>query len=365
MARCLFVVSDALWTGRARALVAGARGLAAREHAVVVMADVSSAAFSLVRRGVTEENPRLQALPPRTRRGGASRVRALRREIRSHEPDVVFVHDDADHLAVALALVGVTRKPSIVRRVAVGERVRPTRVGRIAERVGVAIHLLTGRQGIDRADITSPRFRVELGVNVPHDETTPSQSPLLVCAYDPRATNHASRVLRAVTMLRKRHRHLTLCMIAANDVPERLRMQAAALGLSRVVRWLRTPVGTDEILAQAWAVVVAVGGDEALYATLDSMAHGVPLVAPRGALFERYVANGISGILLDSFNAPACAAALATLVSDADRRAAMGGVARARVARDYPESEYIEGLEVLLRSVVANRGTGEPFAGVA
>jgi len=88
-------------------------------------------------------------------------------------------------------------------------------------------------------------------------------------------------------------------------------------------------------------------------------------VAPRSALFERYVANGISGILLDSFDAPACAAALATLVSDTDRRDAMGGVARARVARDYPETEYVEGLEVLLRSVVANRATGEPFAGVA
>ncbi len=365
MARCLFVVSDVFWTGRARALVAAARGLAAREHAVVVMAGASSAAYAELRRRDTGENPQLQALPTRTRRGGASRIHALRREIRGHEPDAVFVHNDADHFAVALALVGLSRKPSLVRRIAVGERVRPTRVGRIAERLAVAIHLLTGRQGIDRAGNASPRFRVELGVTVPKVETPAAVMPLLVCAYDASATIHASRVLRAVTMLRKRHRHLTLCMIATNDVPERLRMQAAALGLSRVVRWMRTPAGTDEVLAQAWAVVVAVGGDDAVYATLDGMAHGVPLVAPRAALFERYVANGISGILLDSFDAPACAAALATLVSDQERRSAMGGVARARVARDYPEAEYIAGLEVLLRSVVANRATGETFAGVA
>ncbi|MGH7710299.1 MAG: glycosyltransferase, partial [Gemmatimonadaceae bacterium] len=362
MARTLFVVSDALWTGRARALVSAARGLAARGggHTALVIADPSSATHAEAMRSVEGggghfQGIQLLALPPRSRKGGAARLHALRVAIRDSEADAVFVHSDTDHLAVGLAMVGLRRKPALVRRIAVGERVRPTRVGRVAERFAGATHLLIGRPGIDRVEAESPRFRVELGVRVPDHVATEmaAATPLIACAYDVGATIHASRVLRAVTMLRKRHRQLTLCMIASADVPERLRMQAAALGLSRVVRWLSVPAQADELLPQAWALVVAVGGDDAVFATLDGMAHGVPIVAPRAALFERYVANGISGILLDSFDAPACAAALATLLSDAERRSAMGGAARARVARDYPESEYIAGLEALLRSIAS------------
>jgi hypothetical protein len=366
MARCLFVVSDDLWTGRARALVAAARGLAQRNHPCIVLAGAESIAHDEARHtaadpGMLEVIP----LPPPSQRGGASRVNALRHTIKHNETDAVFVNSDADHLSVALALVGARRKPMIVRRIAVGERVRLTRLGRVAERLAPATQLLTGRSGIDRADAETPRFRVELGVAVPESTTAPSPTPLIVCAYDINATMHASRVLRAVTMLRKRHRELTLCMIASEEVPERLRMQAAALGLSRVVRWLRAPAGTETVLAQAWAVVVAVAGDDAVYATLDGMANGVSIVAPRAALFERYVANGISGILLDRFDAPACAAALASLISDAERRSAMGGVARGRVARDYPEDEYITGLEALLRTPTTSTTTGESYAGVA
>ncbi len=367
MARCLFVVSDGLWTGRSRALVSAARGLAARGHPTIVMAQPESVPYTEALRGAGEPGGVVvAALPPRARRGGAARIHGLRRAIRDHQVDVVFVHSDADHLAVALAMVALRHRPALVRRIAVGERVRPTRIGRVAERLVVATDLLTGRPGIDRAGPETPRFRVELGVTVPVEPlraATPP-TPLLACVYDAGATIHASRVLRAVTMLRKRHRHLSLCMMASADVPERLRMQGAALGLSRVVRWLRQPLGASETLAQACALVVAVGGDDAVFATLDGMALGVPVVAPRAALFERYVANGISGILLDAFDAPACAAALATLVADPERCAAMGGAARARVSRDYPEHEYIAALETLLRSLVAGQA-GEPYAGVA
>ncbi len=369
MARCLFVVSDRWWTGSARALVSAARGLAARGYPAIVLAQQDSVPFAEALRGAGETGG-VEVLPlsPRARRAGASRIHDLRRAIRSRDADVVFVHGDADHLAAAVAMVGLRRRPALVRRIAVGERVRPTRIGRVAERLAEATHLLTGRSGIDRAGADTPRFRVELGVTVPHDASAgppPVTTPLIACVYDASATIHASRVLRAVTMLRKRHRQLAVCMMASSEAPERLRMQAAALGLSRVVRWLRTPQGAGDTLARASALVVAVGGDDAVFAILDGMAHGVPVVAPRAALFERYVANGISGILLDSFDAPACAAALATLVADPERRAAMGGAARGRVTRDYSEREYIAGLETLLRSLAVSQPGGEPYAGVA
>ena len=366
MARCLFVVSDVLWTGRARALVSAARGLAMRGHSVVVMAPLNSVAFSDMHGDSDATRITVQPLAARGRKAGAARVHGIRRVVREQESEIVFVNDDADHFSVALAMVGRRQRPALVRRIAVGERVRPTRLGRLAERLNVATQLLTGRSGIDRAGFEASRFRVELGVTVPDAvPDRPPSAPLLVCMYDAEGTIHASRVLRAVTMLRKRHRDLTLCMVASAEVPERLRMQAAALGLSRVVRWLQAPVGVAHALAHAAAVIVAVGGDDAVFATLDGMSNAVPVVAPRAAIFERYVANGISGILLDTFDAPACAAALATLVHDPERRSAMGGVARARVARDYPEQQYIEGLETLINALAPDVSSSTPVAGVA
>jgi len=368
VARCLFLVSDVLWTGRARALVSAARGLALRGHSIGVLAPLNSVAFSDLHGDSDATRVTVQPLAARRRKAGAARVHGIRKAIREHEVEVVVVNDDADQFAAALAMVGRRQRPALVRRIAVGERVRPTRLGRLAERLNVATQLLTGRSGIDRADPETPRFRVELGVAVPDAlPDRPPSAPLLVCMYDARGTIHASRVLRAVTMLRKRHRDLTLCMVASAEVPERLRMQAAALGLSRVVRWLQAPVGVAHALAHAAAVVVAVGGDDAVFATLDGMRNGVPVVAPRAAIFERYVANGISGILLDTFDAPACAAALATLVHDPERRSAMGGVARARVARDYPERQYIDGLEALIQALApgARESSSTPVAGVA
>lgn len=366
MARALFIIGDTLWTGRARALVAAARGLAARGHTSVVMAPLGSVAYSGLHGDSDASGIVVQPLASRGRKAGTARVRGIRRVIREHEIGIVFVNDDGDHFAVALSSVALRQRPHLVRRIAVGERLRPTRLGRLAQRLSVATPLLTGRAGMDRAGPERPRLRVELGVTVPAElPERPLGSPLLACMYDVGATIHASRVLRAVTMLRKRHRDLTLCMIASAAVPERLRMQAAALGLSRVVRWLQAPVGVAHAVSHAAAVVVAVGGDDAVFATLDGMSHGVPVVAPRAALFERYVANGISGILLDTFDAPACAAALATLVHDPERRAAMGGAARARVARDYPERVYIDGLESLIHSLVPADSSHTPVQGVA
>lgn len=366
MSRCLFIVSDTIWTGRARALVSGARGLAARGHTVVFVAPSASVAYSDLNGDSDASGIAVHALAPRGRKAGASRVHGIRRIIREHAAAIVFVTDDADHFAAALAMVALRQRPVLVRRIAVGERPRPTRLARLAERLAPATQLLTGRGAVERAGPESSRYRVELGVDVPDDvpERVPG-APLLACMYDPGSTIHASRVLRAVTMLRKRHRDLTLCMIASSEVPERLRMQAAALGLSRVVRWLEAPVGVRHALAHASAVVVAVGGDDAVYATLDGMRYGVPVVAPRAALFERYVANGISGILLDTFDAPACAAALATLVHDPERRAAMGHVARARVAREYPVQQYIDGLESLIESLAPLHANSVPEQGVA
>lgn len=342
----LFVVGDRTWSGRARAMSSAALGLNRRGFTCVVVTPADSAAFAELARA-NGGALHLVPLPPGRRRPG---VRALRRVVREHGIEAIVVHDDADYLTSALATVGVKPRPAIVRRWELGERQRSTRAARLAERLADATHLYVGRGVPATAD--EGGHALELGVAVPEPSAAPApELPHIVCVYDAHATRQASRVLRAVAMLRKRQRRIVLFMVAADEVPERLRMQAAALGLTRVARWLRAPGSTAAVFTNAAAAVVAAGGDDAAFATLDAMAHGVPVIAPRAALFERYVANGISGMLLDVFDAPAVAAALAAILSDPDRQEAMGSVARARVARDFNAEAYVQGHEELLRSL--------------
>ncbi|MEW5916182.1 MAG: hypothetical protein AB1762_07240, partial [Gemmatimonadota bacterium] len=91
--RVLVLVTDMTWTGRARALVGMARGLASRGHAVALLVDPASGAHS---QAASSASATLQivAFPARGRRRGSARVRALRAAIRQHDSGVVFVHSE-------------------------------------------------------------------------------------------------------------------------------------------------------------------------------------------------------------------------------------------------------------------------------
>ncbi|MGQ0537497.1 MAG: glycosyltransferase [Gemmatimonadaceae bacterium] len=363
MQRALFVMHDAEWSGAARAFSLAARGLAGHGRAAFVMAAADSPAHAAAQR---DEHVAALELP--LNGAALARVLAIRSALRTHDIDVVFVQHDADRLAAAIAMLGRRERTKLVRRVGAGERLRPTRAGRLADSLVPATYLYTGRRNDPAAaPAASNRYRADLGVELPGAPREMAQrtTPLLACTYDVAATLKASRVLRAVAMLRARHRDLTLCMLGRGDVPERLRMQAAALGLSRVVRWMRSPGDVAAVLDAAWCLVVAVDGDDGVFAALDGMAAATPVIAVRDAIFERYIANGISGILLDRFDACSCAAALATLLGDADRRMAMGGAGRSRVAREYTPATLAAGIDGLLRALGGAAAAHDAPAGVA
>src|SRR5262249_43659102 len=90
--------------------------------------------------------------------------------------------------------------------------------------------------------------------------------------------------------------------------------------------------------------------------TLEAMAHALPVVATRAGGIPDKVADGVTGLLVPRGDRTALAAALATLVADRGRRAAMGAGAPggeggggrwpgpARVARERPRRRAARGL---------------------
>jgi len=75
------------------------------------------------------------------------------------------------------------------------------------------------------------------------------------------------------------------------------------------------------------------------------MAMGIPVLAGRGTVPGRYLADGITGALLNPGDTPGTAAVVAGLLGHDDRRRAMGSAGRARVTREYTESAMIDALQ--------------------
>lgn len=82
-------------------------------------------------------------------------------------------------------------------------------------------------------------------------------------------------------------------------------------------------------------------------ASIEALAAGLPVVAYRMQAFEHVVDDGVTGILVDGGDVEGLAAALQSVLSDHDRRAAMSRAAR-EAAAEYDIETVTEHLEGLL-----------------
>lgn len=132
-------------------------------------------------------------------------------------------------------------------------------------------------------------------------------------------------------------------------------MQAAALRVLHLVSFLGERDDEIRIMQDAHLGWVVADGDSAVYGILDLMALGVPTVAGEGGIAERYIAHGISGALYPPDDSAGTAAAVAGLLVSEEQRDAMGGAARVRVTREFPEERMIEGFSGAME--IARNGT--------
>lgn len=85
-------------------------------------------------------------------------------------------------------------------------------------------------------------------------------------------------------------------------------------------------------------------------ALLEAMAHGRAIVASRAGGIPEVMTDGVDGVLVPPGDAPRLAEAVRELVADPERRAALGGAARARAER-LNEEEVSGRLDSLYREL--------------
>ncbi len=168
-------------------------------------------------------------------------------------------------------------------------------------------------------------------------------------------------LVEAVRLLRARGVMDRVTLIG--DGPDRAQVEAALVGVEGVeLRGWQTPSQVQDALAGAVAlclpsVVARSGETEGLPSVaMEAMGVGVPVIASTDASVEGLVVDGVNGMMFPSRDAAALADAMASMLADPARAAAMGEAARALVAAEFNAKVQSRRLEALLLESARSSG---------
>lgn len=354
----LAFLSDAVeWNGATRVFAMAARAFAQVGDDVWFVIRPESA----LQERLASDNLPIEPLPP----GGwlFSAVR-LRRILKRNRIDVVFVHSQREHLIAALA-ARFGGGAAIVRRTGPGQRLVSGWATRIAARLAPTAFMFTNPSDVHAARVPPQLGSVvlaELGVSGdgarPESDSAGARArdPFhIVCVYDGVARGLTALPIRTVALLADRHPEVHLSMVGTRSDADDIRMHVASLNVLDRVALLGERDDLPIVMREATFGWVACRGDDAAFAMLDLMAAGLPVVAPDDGIARRYIADGITGVVVRSEDATLAAGALAGVLGRADLVRAMGEAARARVAREFPESRMLEGFDSAAKAARARR----------
>lgn len=162
------------------------------------------------------------------------------------------------------------------------------------------------------------------------------QRPTILCVARQYPRKRVRDLLEAFALLRRHLPAAHLRIVGDGPEHQRLRAQAQRLGISESVAFLGGL--PDEAVRREYAhcdVFCLPSAQEGFgIVFLEAMVAGKPVVATTAAAIPEVVQHGTSGILVPVGDVQAIAGALFALLTDAERRAAYGAAARARV-QDY------------------------------
>jgi glycosyltransferase involved in cell wall biosynthesis len=375
----LFLHTAREWSGTARLFARAGRGISERGAKVTLLVTPDSNVHLAVspRRdpGQARHTPipePFEIIPFATDGLFFSAARRLKRIFRRWDADAIFVTTDREHLIAATAC-WMSSNGTVVRWTPAGKKLEMGFSGRWANRLARTSYLFASEK--DRRIAIIPKNAIEssvaeIGVDVstypatdgkpepePASEQKPTTDPkpagdqnqaelkYIVCVYDPTSRGRAATAIRTMSMLSPRHPNLRLMIVGPGSDDEDLRMQAAALRVLHLVSFLGERDDVVNLMRDAHLGWVVADADTGVYGILDLMALGIPTVASEDGVAQRYIANGISGALYPPDDSASTAAAVAGMLNREDARETMGKAARTRVARDFPETQMIEGFD--------------------
>lgn len=339
--RVCFYHLDREWSGRARLFADAAAALRGRGFEVTI---VCARASEVARRfGALG----LETIVIRTDGGWFRAALRLRPVLKRHFVEVIFAHSEFEQLA-ASAAARLSDRGVIVRRVPALARVTMGAEARLAMRLAATAFLFASPEDLRRA--AAPAHALEPAVAPPGIVGAEPRAArdgavrTIAVIFDAAQRDLARIALRTVALLAERHAELRCAMIGPAGSDDALRMQAAALGIGNVVRWVSDPGDRQRAIATADIAWLVAESDDLTAGLLDCFAHGVGVVTDRTPLSTRLVTDGVEGLLTAGLDAAGFASLFATLLADDRLRAALGNAASAAVER-WPLVATIDGFE--------------------
>lgn len=365
--RIAFLTTSPDWTGSARAFAMAARAFAIAGDDVRFLVPPDSR----VQEHLAQEPYVVEAVDL----GGWWLTRALRlsRVLSHHRSDVVFLHTAGEHFAVSLSspLRGMR---GVVRRVPSGGRVELGWQTRVACRLARAAFLFASAQEAREALVPAklgPSLAATPGVEPAPDR--PAVQPEegvdaavtdpyhIICIYDGVSRGRTALPVRTVALMAPRHPEIRLSIVGPGSDAEEIRMHVAALDVLARVDLLGERDDLQQLMRGATLGWIASRGDDAAFAILDLMAEGLPVIAADDPVCERYVADGITGLIVRGEDAALAAGILAGVLGNARQIASMSHAARVRLAREFPDTKMLEGFDAAA-AAVRSGGAGAPAA---
>jgi glycosyltransferase involved in cell wall biosynthesis len=127
------------------------------------------------------------------------------------------------------------------------------------------------------------------------------------------------------------------------------------LDLTDVVRFIPFTQDTAELYRATDVVVAPSQGSELGRPVIEAAASGVPVVASGSRTGGGVVLPGETGVLVDDFRVETLADAVAALLRDPDRRAALGRAARDHAVREFDQAANARTIEAIYRRIVPAR----------
>jgi glycosyltransferase involved in cell wall biosynthesis len=199
------------------------------------------------------------------------------------------------------------------------------------------------------ATASRERMRQELGLSE-------DRFVVLVMARLEKRKGH-TYLIEALPQL-PRHILNSVTVLIAGTGPEKdvLETQCAAMGLTDQVRFLGQRDDRWSLYEAADVIVLpSISHEDMPIVILDAMAAGRPVVASSVAGIPEQVVDGLTGQLVPPGDPAALAGALAGVLGDPDRRAAMGKAARDRYEDNYTPQRFVDAYRRLYASLLARK----------
>jgi phosphatidylinositol alpha-1,6-mannosyltransferase len=173
--------------------------------------------------------------------------------------------------------------------------------------------------------------------------------------------------LQALARLAPRHRELRYAVVGQGEHQPALESLAAQLGVSDRVRFLNDVSDADlPALYNAADFYVGVSRQAGLdvegfgISLLEASASGLAVVAGRSGGMPDAVADGETGVLVDSEDPRAVAAAIESLLADPERVRQLGANGRRAVEQRFTWDRVVSDLQAISRDISAARSTRPP-----